>query len=128
MAEPSISTLVASETCGTRSRSASMAAITPIRASVDSDPQITRSNPFFFEHLGQRIPGREPIGTGQALDPGGGRPSAPIDSALRIDSAAFSGPMVKIVTSASAPAARCASAIRTLLHGVLVKFVDEPVH
>src|SRR5579859_5907826 len=37
--------------------------------------------------------------------------SAPIDSALRIDSAAFSGPMVKIVTSASCPAARCASAI-----------------
>jgi succinylarginine dihydrolase len=37
--------------------------------------------------------------------------SAPIDSALRIDSAAFSGPMVKIVTSASFPAARWASAI-----------------
>ncbi len=34
-----------------------------------------------------------------------------MDSALRIDSAAFSGPMVTMVTSASLPAARCASAI-----------------
>ena len=33
-----------------------------------------------------------------------------MDRALRIDSAAFSGPMVRIVTSASLPAARCASA------------------
>ena len=48
MVVPSISTLDASDTCGTPSRSASMAAITPIRASVDSDPQITRSNPFSF--------------------------------------------------------------------------------
>ena len=45
IAEPSISTLLASETCGTPSRSASIAAITPILASVDSDPQITRSKP-----------------------------------------------------------------------------------
>jgi hypothetical protein len=43
--EPLISTLDASETCGTPSRSASIAAITPIRASVDSEPQTTRSKP-----------------------------------------------------------------------------------
>ena len=48
MAEPSISTLLASETCGTPSRSASIAAITPIRASVDSDPVMTRSKPVSF--------------------------------------------------------------------------------
>src|SRR6185295_19018734 len=34
-----------------------------------------------------------------------------MDRALRMDSAAFSGPMVKMVTSASAPAPRWASAI-----------------
>ena len=45
IAEPSMSTLLASETCGTPSRSASIAAITPIRASVDSEPQMTRSKP-----------------------------------------------------------------------------------
>jgi len=43
---PSISTLEASDSCGTPSRSASIAAIAPIRASVDSAPQITRSNPM----------------------------------------------------------------------------------
>ena len=44
---PSMSTLLASETCGTPSRSASIAASTPILASVDSDPQMTRSKPVW---------------------------------------------------------------------------------
>ena len=36
----------ASDSCGTESRSASIAAIAPIRASVDSAPHTTRSNPI----------------------------------------------------------------------------------
>jgi hypothetical protein len=43
---PSISTFEANESCGTPRRSASIAASTPIRASVDSDPRTTRSNPI----------------------------------------------------------------------------------
>ena len=111
IAGPSISTLLASETCGTSRRSASIAAITPIRASVDSDPQITRSNPICprtwasaYDVESPSEPARPSSSRCTAL-------SAPIDSALRIDSAAFSGPMVTIVTSASLPAARWASAI-----------------
>ena len=42
---PSMSTFEASVSCGTPSRSASIAGTTPVRASVDSDPKITRSNP-----------------------------------------------------------------------------------
>ena len=44
---PSVSTLDASDSCGTPSRSASIAAIDPIRASVDSAPTITRSKPIW---------------------------------------------------------------------------------
>src|SRR5260370_12901251 len=111
MAEPSISTLLASETCGTPSRSASIAAITPIRASVDSEPVMTRSKPVCLSTCASAYE------VERAWEPASRSSSrctawsAPIDSALRIDSAAFSGPMVKIVTSASWPAARCASAI-----------------
>jgi hypothetical protein len=46
--DPSISTFDARVSCGTPSRSASIAGRIPVLASVDSDPQITRSNPMSF--------------------------------------------------------------------------------
>ena len=130
IAEPSISTLLASETCGTPSRSASIAAITPIRASVDSEPADHQVEAGFVEDL--RRARRRCDRASEPARPSSSRCtalSAPMDRALRMDSAAFSGPMVRMVTSASVPAARCASAIcSALLDGVLVKLVDEPVH
>ena len=48
IAEPSTSTLLASVSCATPRRSASIAASMPVRASVDSEPRMTRSNPIFF--------------------------------------------------------------------------------
>src|SRR5215470_16011990 len=105
---PSMSTFDASVSCGTPSCSASMAGSTPLRASVDSDPQITRSNPTCFSAAAIAAD------VASASDPA--RPSslrwtalsAPIDSALRMDSDALAGPIEKIVTSPP-----CASAIRS---------------
>ena len=57
MDEPSTSTLLASVSCGTPSRSASIAASTPVRASVDSEPRMTRSKPIFLSVCGQRVRG-----------------------------------------------------------------------
>src|SRR6201996_4248454 len=97
--EPSVSTFEASDSCGTDRRSASIAAIDPIRASVDSAPTITRSNPICWRTCARAY---EVCSTSDPASASSSRCtalSAPIDSALRTDSAAFSGPMVKIVTS-----------------------------
>ena len=104
--DPSMSTFDASVSCGTPRRSATIAGTTPVRASVDSEPRITRSNPTCVSAAASAAdvasasdPARPSSSTCTAL-------SAPIDKALRIESAAFAGPIDKIVTSPP-----CASAI-----------------
>src|ERR1700761_7945167 len=97
--EPSVSTFDAKDNCGTESRSASLAAIDPIRASVDSAPTITRSNPIWLRTCASAY---EVCSTSEPASASSSRCtalSAPIDSALRIDSVALSGPIVRIVTS-----------------------------
>src|SRR5580693_3988314 len=103
---PSTSTWLASDTCGTPSRSASIAAITPIRASVDSAPAMTRSNPV---RPSTAASAAEVCSPSEPASPSSIRwmaLSAPMDSALRIDSLAFSGPMVRMVTSPPCASAR----------------------
>src|ERR1700749_1339440 len=96
---PSVSTLEASDSCGTDRRSASIAAIDPIRASVDSAPTITRSNPIGWRTWASAY---EVCSTSDPASASSSRCtalSAPIDNALRIDSLALPGPMVSTVTS-----------------------------
>src|SRR5215472_13897610 len=106
MFAPSISTLLANESCGTPSRSASIAPITPIRASVDSEPRMTTSNPI------RPSTAASAAEVDSASDPASASSirctalSAPIDRALRMDSLAFSGPMVRMVTSPPCASAR----------------------
>ncbi len=102
-----MSTLLAYDNCGTPSRSDSIAGSTPVLASVDSEPRITRSKPIWprTAAIAAEVPSTsEPASASStrctAL-------SAPIDSALRIDSVARSGPIDKMVTSPP-----CASASR----------------
>src|SRR5262249_54621122 len=106
--EPSMSTFDASVSCATPSRSASIAGSTPPRASVDSDPQITRSKPTCFSAAAIAADVTSASDPASASSERCTALSAPIDSALRIDSAALAGPIEKIVTSPP-----CASAIRS---------------
>ena len=64
---PSVSTLLANDSCGTPSRSASIAASAPIRASVDSEPRMTRSKPDPAEHLGEHRRGHQAVRAVQRL-------------------------------------------------------------
>ena len=71
-----------------------------IRASVDSEPRITRSHSIGAERLGERrSTSRARRSRAAPSSTTWTALSAPIDSALRIVSAAFSGPMVRTVTS-----------------------------
>ncbi len=92
-------TLRAWVSCGAPSTSASIAGTTAPRASVASDPAIATSHstlPSAAANTFAVATASEPCtassSTCTAL-------SAPIDSALRIDSVARSGPTVRIVTS-----------------------------
>ena len=67
IAVPSISTLLANDSCGTPSRSASIAASMPIRASVDSEPRITRSNPVRPSTVARTAEVTEPVRAAQRL-------------------------------------------------------------
>src|ERR1700733_792929 len=96
---PSMPTWLASDTWATPSRSASIAAITPMRASVDSQPSRTRSKPSLVSALASTSevvrasePARASSRTCTAL-------SAPIDKPLRIETTASGGPIVTRVTS-----------------------------
>ena len=103
--DPSVSTLLANDICGTPSRSASIAASVPIRASVDSEPRITRSKPVRPSTVASTAEVTRPSEPRSASSVTCTALSAPIDRALRMASAAFSGPMETIVTSP--PCASC---------------------
>ena len=62
-----MSTFDAKVSCGTPSRSASIAGTTPVLASVDSDPKITRSNPVCLQRLREHQRRHQRIGPGQRL-------------------------------------------------------------
>ena len=118
-----MSTFDASVSCGTPSRSATIAGTTPVRASVDSDPKITRSNPTACSAAASAAdvasasdPARPSSITCTAL-------SAPIDSALRIDSAALR----RAHRQDRHLAAVRLGDLQALLDRVLIELVDQPV-
>ncbi len=101
---PSTVTSAAYVTCGTPSRSASIAGTTPIEPSVDAMPQSTMSQPPILS-----IACASTCEVASASEPAMASSttwtpeSAPICSDLRTASAACSGPTVSTTTSPSSP-------------------------
>ena len=115
-------------TCGRPSRSASIAGTTPMAPSVEAMPHTTRSTgstPIFSTALASTsevASASEPaIASSMTWTP----LSAPICSALRTASTAFSGPTHSAVTSTSSPALLLD--LEGLLDGVLVELGQQPV-
>ena len=96
---PSTVSLRAPVSCGDAEPLGEQRGITDSRASVDSAPQMTRS--YSSCRARRRAPSRSAPRTSRAAPSSRTCTalSAPIDSALRIDSVAGSGPMVRTVTS-----------------------------
>ena len=97
--EPSTSTFCAKVTCGRPSRSATMAGTTLMRASVDSEPKTMRSKPRPSRTLASAAEvamASEPCSASSTRCMPA---SAPMLSALRIVSAARSGPIETTTTS-----------------------------